>query len=47
MKKSRNGLKEVIFVDSKENNTVDKEFIESIRRIINENKELLEAVGRL
>lgn len=38
---------EVIFVTSRENEKTDEEFIESIKAIIKENKELLEAIGRL
>ncbi|MBI2141534.1 hypothetical protein HYU16_03865 [Candidatus Woesearchaeota archaeon] len=47
MRKSRSGYQEVKFMSSRENKAVDEDFIKSIHRIISENKEFLEAVGRL
>ena len=38
---------EVKLVNSKESEKIDEKFIESVRSIIRENKELLEAIGRL
>ncbi len=46
-KRYENGYQEVKFMSSRENKAVDEDFIKSIRRIISENKEFLEAVGKL
>ena len=46
-KRYENGYQEAKYVGSREHNVVDEKFIKSIDRIISENKEFLEAVGRL